>query len=81
MTEPLRRRGWQGGPLPTVSDDTYLPIADEIAERLGMPGTEVAVGEPWEVRVPTSLLQLRTAEGLPRWAKQADGHWVPDEEP
>ncbi|RLP94651.1 hypothetical protein EAD89_03120 [Micromonospora sp. BL4] len=72
---------WQGGPLPTVSDDTYLPIADEIAERLGVPGSEVPVGEPWEVRVPTSLMHLRTAEGLPRWTRQADGHWVPDEEP
>ncbi|MEW2332178.1 hypothetical protein AB0880_30805 [Micromonospora chersina] len=71
---------WEGGPLPTISDDTYLPIADEIAERLGMPGTEVPAGEPWEVRVPTSLLHLRTAEGLPRWTRQADGHWVPDEE-
>lgn len=67
---------WQGGPLPTVSDDTYLPIADEIAERLGRPGDEVPVGDPWEVRVPTTLVKLRDDDKLPKWEKQPDGSWV-----
>lgn len=66
---------WQGGPLPALSDDMYLPIAEELAEKLGRPGDEVPVGEPWEVRVPTSLVLLRTDDQLPRWEKQPDGSW------
>lgn len=67
---------WLGGSLPAVSDDTYLPIADELAERLGRPGDEVPVGEPWEVRVPTTLVRLRPDDKLPVWEKQPDGTWV-----
>lgn len=66
---------WQGGSLPAISDDTYLPIAEELAERLGRPGDEVAVGDPWEVRVPTTLVKLRADDKLPRWEKQPDGTW------
>ena len=66
---------WQGGPLPSVSDDTYLPIAEEIAERLGRPGNEFPIGEPWEVRVPTTLVKLRDDDKLPKWEKQPDGSW------
>jgi hypothetical protein len=69
---------WSGGPLPTISDDLYLPIATEIAEKLGRPGDEVAVGEPWEVRVATSLVKLRADDQLPGWSKQPDGSWLPN---
>jgi hypothetical protein len=67
---------WLGGPLPSISDDLYLPIAEELAERLGQPGDEVAVGEPWDVRVPTTLVKLRPDDKLPQWQKQADGSWA-----
>jgi hypothetical protein len=67
---------WQGGPLPAISDDHYLPIAEELAERLARPGDEVPVGEPWEVRVPTTLVKLRPDDKLPKWQKQTDGSWV-----
>jgi hypothetical protein len=67
---------WQGGSLPAISDETYLPIADELAERLGRPGNEIPVGEPWEVRVPTTLVKLRPDDLLPRWEKQEDGTWI-----
>ncbi len=67
---------WMGGPLPAISDDTYLPIAEEIAEKLGRPGNEVPVGEPWAVRVPTTLVRLRPDDQLPVWQKQPDGTWV-----
>ena len=67
---------WLGGSLPAISDDTYLPIAEEIAEKLGRPGNEIPVGEPWEVRVPTTLVKLRPDDKLPQWQKQADGTWV-----
>ena len=67
---------WFGGSLPSISDETYLPIAEEIAERLGRPGNEVPVGEAWEVRVPTTLVHLRPDDTLPVWEKQPDGSWV-----
>ena len=67
---------WGGGPLPTISDDLYLPIATEIAAKLGRPGDEVPVGEPWEIRVATTLVKLRPDDKLPSWTKQADGTWV-----
>lgn len=69
---------WMGGSLPAISDDTYLPIADELTERLGRPGDEIPVGEPWEVRVPTSLVRLRADDALPTWTKQPDGSWLED---
>ncbi len=68
---------WFGGPLPTVTDDRYLPIGDELAERLGRPGSEVASGDPWEVRVPTDLVRLREDGSLPAWTRQPDGRWAP----
>lgn len=67
---------WLGGSLPAISDDTYLPIADELAERLGRPGDETPVGVPWEVRVPTTLVKLREDDKLPVWQKQPDGNWA-----
>jgi len=67
---------WMGGSLPSISDDTYLPIAKEIAEKLGRPGNEIPVGEPWEVRVPTTLVKIRSDDKLPQWEKQPDGSWV-----
>lgn len=67
---------WMGGALPPISDDTYLPIADELTERLGRPGDEIPVGDPWEVRVPTSLVRLRADDSLPTWSQQPDGSWV-----
>jgi len=67
---------WLGGPLPTISDDLYLPIADEIAERLGRPGDEEPFGEPWPVVVPTRLMRLRSDASLPEWEQQPDGTWA-----
>ena len=34
------------------------------------------VGEPWEVRVPTTLIKLRSDDKLPAWKKKPDGSWV-----
>ena len=67
---------WNGGPLPAISSDLYLPIADELAERLDRPGDEVPQGDPWEVRVPTNLVKLRADDALPSWQKDAAGNWV-----
>lgn len=67
---------WLGGALPTVSDELYLPIADEIAERLDRPGKETPFGEPWPVVVPTRLIKLRRDDSLPQWSKDASGVWT-----
>ncbi|MEU5524886.1 hypothetical protein ABZ759_30570 [Streptomyces sp. NPDC047860] len=67
---------WNGGPLPPISSPLYLPIADEIAERLDRPGDEVPQGEPWTVRIPTNLVHLRADDQLPRWAQNDEGEWV-----
>jgi hypothetical protein len=67
---------WNGGPLPTIASPLYLPIGDEIAERLDRPGTEAPQGDPWPVRVPTSLVKLRADDELPRWERNAAGEWV-----
>jgi hypothetical protein len=71
---------WNGGPLPPISSPLYLPIADEIAERLDRPGAEEPQGEPWTVRVPTNLVHLRPDDRLPRWEQNEEGDWVEVEE-
>jgi hypothetical protein len=67
---------WNGGPLPTISNPLYLPIADEIAERLDRPGEEIPQGDPWFVRIPTTLVRLRADDQLPEWEQDEDGNWV-----
>jgi hypothetical protein len=70
---------WDGGALPGIGDPLYLPISDEIAERLGQPGTEVKQGDPWEVIVPTTLVHLRPDDKLPKWKEISDGDWQEDD--
>jgi len=67
---------WNGGPLPPISSQLYLPIADEIAEQLDRPGDEVPQGAPWLVRIPTTLVHLRPDDKLPVWVQDADGNWI-----
>ena len=67
---------WNGGPLPAISNPLYLPIADEIAERLDRPGDEFPEGDPWLVRIPTTLVHLRADDKLPKWKQDANGDWV-----
>lgn len=67
---------WNGGPLPAISNPLYLPIADEIAERLDRPGDEIPQGDPWLVRIPTTLVHLRADDKLPKWRQDANGDWV-----
>ena len=49
---------WNGGPPPDISSSLYVPIVQEIEQATGAPGTEVPVGDPWEVRLPTTLVRL-----------------------
>ncbi|MFD0268611.1 hypothetical protein ACFVGY_18865 [Streptomyces sp. NPDC127106] len=66
---------WNGGALPPISNPLYLPIADEIAERLDRPGEEFPQGDPWLVRVPTTLVKLRGDDKLPAWKQDTTGQW------
>lgn len=47
---------WNGGDVPTIDDPLYLSIVEEMKEA---PGT--AVGEPWIIKEPTSLVMLQGA--------------------
>lgn len=49
---------WRGGQSP------YPPIDDLIADANDRPGDEVAIGEPWEVVTPTSLVYLQVGSEL-----------------
>ncbi|MBO0901167.1 hypothetical protein J1G43_14470 [Cellulomonas sp. zg-ZUI22] len=73
-----RGKIWNGGPAPTVNDSTYLPIVKEIQAAQGAPGDERPVGEPWLVRLPTTLVKLRPDDELPSWHK-VDEDWQPVE--
>ncbi|MFG1677004.1 hypothetical protein [Micromonospora sp. NPDC049282] len=54
----LSPRPWRDGGNP------YPPIEELIADALDRPGEEVAVGDPWEVVTPTSLVQLQAGPDL-----------------
>ena len=68
---------WNGGPLPPISSALYVPIANEVSERLGKQEKETPQGDPWPVILPTTLVKLRADDKLPTWKKDADGHWEP----
>jgi len=71
---------WNGGPLPAISNPLYLPIADEIAERLDRPGDEFPEGDPWTVRIPTTLVHLRPDDKLPKWKQNDEDEWIEDKD-
>ncbi|MGC5022939.1 hypothetical protein [Micromonospora sp. DT47] len=67
---------WDGANPPLLSSPLYVSIIQEIKERDEAPGTEVPQGDPWDVRLPTTLVRLRHDGSLPTWQKNA-GEWVP----
>ncbi|OKL59578.1 hypothetical protein UA08_05230 [Talaromyces atroroseus] len=67
---------WNGGPLPLITSGAYVPIADELAERLGKQEQEITQGDPWDVTLPTTLIKLRSDNSLPTWKREANV-WVP----
>jgi hypothetical protein len=83
----LTGKPWMGGGLPKIWDrgqnPLYLPITEEMKELSGAPGDEKPVGDPWEIRLPTALIQLRDDGKLPMWkwdppsAKPAPGTYPP----
>ncbi len=65
---------FEGRGEPTITDPLYLSIVDEIRERGAVDGA-IPIGDPWEVRMPTSLILLRESEGLPTWQRVPDSDW------
>ncbi len=49
---------WQGGDVPAINSPIYLSIVEEMKEPIG-----TVEGDPWEVRVPTSLTVLQCGSG------------------
>ena len=68
---------WGVDPLPDITSPLYVSILQEIRERDQAPGAEVAEGDPWDVRLPTTLVRLRDQASLPAWQKNAAGEWLP----
>jgi hypothetical protein len=50
---------WNGTSVPTINDDTYLSVVQEIKDSTDDSGG-VDVGDPWVVKVPTSLVMLQS---------------------
>ncbi|MEM7084917.1 MAG: hypothetical protein AAF489_01965 [Bacteroidota bacterium] len=67
---------WLGEGAPEIENPLYLSIIDEIKEASGnLEQDPEPVGEPWEVRLPTSLIKLRKQESLPSWEENPDDSW------
>jgi hypothetical protein len=73
---------WNGGALPGISSDLFLPLSMEIQESLGKKSEQpVKYGEPWLVKVPTNLVKLRHDDNVPAWKKDTvTGDWVEAED-
>ncbi|MBE7555548.1 MAG: hypothetical protein HS126_31245 [Anaerolineales bacterium] len=68
---------WNGtGEPPRISDPLYVSIVEELRELSGGTLDEPEpVGDPWEVRLPTNLILLRTSADLPAWQQEPEGSW------
>ena len=51
---------WEGQDLPTLDDELFISIVDEIKEA-SVGGYSEPVGEPWEVTVPTNMVILNSS--------------------
>lgn len=64
---------WNGGSAPVLDDPLFISIADSIREQTGGQQDGIPVGDPWQVRVPTSLVTLQDDSQLPDWTDQVLG--------
>ena len=74
---------WIGGEIPgEAGSEESLNLIEEIREREGAPLNEIPYGEPWEVRLATTLVRVRDVNSdLPAWKEEPprSGKWVPVE--
>ncbi len=69
---------WEGGNLPEINSSTYLPLLEELKTQEKTATNPLPYGEPWKIKLPTTLVRLRDDSKLPKW-KQENGDWVVDE--
>jgi hypothetical protein len=63
---------------PAVTFPRHVGFLAEIdARRAEETETEIPVDEPWEIRLPTTLVRLRQSVTLPAWEQDEDGNWLP----
>lgn len=67
---------WGGTEPPVVGDPRYVAILDEIKESLDASDGGVVEGDPWQVKVPTSLVILDDSGRLPSWPNDQLGQSV-----
>jgi hypothetical protein len=63
---------WKDGDPPPVASERFAPMLEEIRQAAEFPDDGVAVGEPWDVRTPTTLVKLRKDDQLPTWVKDPE---------
>jgi hypothetical protein len=73
---------WDGGALPPIVTPAQLAVIAKLLERREVedPHQKIAVGEPWEVRLPTTLIRVSPSAALPRWQQDENGNWQPVEQ-
>ena len=55
---------WNGAQVPQVDDPLYVSAIQEIKEQQNGDTHGQAEGDPWEVRLPTTLVYLQESGGL-----------------
>lgn len=56
---------WNGSHVPQIGDPLYVSIIQELQEQQDAKPGGVPEGEPWEVRLPTTLVILQKDAMLP----------------
>jgi hypothetical protein len=65
---------WNGGEIPTINNELYVSIVDEMMAAADADlANATAMGEPWEVKLPTELVQLQEDATLPDWTDELFG--------
>lgn len=64
---------WKGRGPPDVKSELYLPLHQDIKEKQGAGFEGKKVGDPWEVKVPTSLVFLQKGSELPNFVAKKKG--------
>lgn len=63
---------WNGGEMPTIHNELYVSIVDELMAAADADLADaVAVGQPWEIKLPTELVKLQEDGTLPDWSTAA----------
>lgn len=63
----LAQRVWQGGDRPTLDNDLYVSLVDELRTQTDdLQGAE-SDGDPWEYTLPTTLVWLQPGPDLPKF--------------